>query len=258
MQRLAAFLLCLGALAAPGAHAADARREITVFAAASLTEVIGDLAARYATATGVTVKPSLAASSALARQVEAGAMVDVFISADEEWMDYLDQRGLIEHGTRIDLLGNRLVLIAPADRTVAVTLAPGVDLAVALGPGGRLALADPDVVPAGRYARAALGKLGAWEPLAGRLVPAENVRAAMAFVARGEAVLGIVYATDARVERRVQVVATLPEDSHPPIRYPAAAVRGARAGAADFLRFLRSPAAASVFSAAGFIVPPAG
>jgi molybdate transport system substrate-binding protein len=242
--------LCLPAVGL----AAGKRTEITVFAAASLTEVVTELAALYSAAAGVTVRPSFAATSVLARQIEAGAAAEAFLSADAEWMDYLDERNLLEPGSRSRLLGNVLVLIAPAGRDVSVRLDPGGSLPAALG-GGRLAVADPDLVPAGRYARSALQSIGAWEAVRSQLVPAENVRVALAFVARGEAALGIVYATDARVEPRVAVIATFPATSHAPIVYPAALLRGASPAARDFFRYLHGPEARAVFAAAGFKEP---
>jgi molybdate transport system substrate-binding protein len=232
---------------------------VTVFAAASLTEVVGRLEAPARLA-GLALRGVFAASSILARQVEQGAGADLFFPADEEWMDYLESRALLRPGTRRDVLGNRLVLVAPADpgfRAVAPTVpgpAPGFALARALGRGGRLAVADPDYVPAGRYARAALAALGAWPQVEARLARAENVRAALALVARGEAPLGIVYATDARAERRVRVVGEFPATSHPPIRYPLAITRRARGpGPAVALDFLAASAAArEVYASAGF------
>lgn len=234
-----------------GARAED-RQSLRVFAAVSLTELLQDLGADYAAATGLPApRLSLAASSVLARQIEAGAPADVFISADAEWMDYLVARDLMRAQTRRDIAGNRLVLIAPAQRAPALTLEPGADIAGALA-GGRLACADPDSVPAGRYARAALGSLGLWAGLADRLARAENVRSALAWVARGEAPLGIVYATDAATEPRVRVVDTFSESTHLPIRYPAAALRDAPPQAEDFLRFLGTPAAAERMRERGF------
>jgi molybdate transport system substrate-binding protein len=228
------------------ARAAD----LTVFAAVSLAETLNRLVADYQRQTGKTIAVSLAASSVLAKQIEASAGADILISADEEWMDYLEGKGLLAAGTRRDLLGNRLVLIGPADGP-DLRLAPGFDLKGALK-GGRLAIADPATVPAGKYGRQALSALKLWDgtPLA----PAENVRVALAYVARGEAPLGIVYETDARAEAKVKVAAIFPENLHTPIRYPAALTRDARPEAQAFLAFLSSPAARSVFSRAGFRV----
>lgn len=258
MRRCVASLLVLlaGTLAglAQANSAVPVRPVITVFAAASLTESLGEIARRYEAAQGVTVKLSVAASSVLARQIESGAAADLFISADGAWMDYLEKRGLVQAASRRDLLGNRLVLVAPAGSSVVVGLRPGVDLAAALGTGGRLAIAEPDGVPAGRYAVAALRALGAWQAVENRTARAENVRAALAFVARGEAPLGVVYATDAAVEPRVRVVATFPPESHAPIVYPAALMPGASPAAAAFLAWLAGPEAGAVFTAAGFTV----
>jgi molybdate transport system substrate-binding protein len=240
-----AFLAVLLLLPLP-ACAAD----ITVFAAASLAETMNRLAASYEKQSGKTVAVSLAASSVLARQIEASNGADIFVSADEEWMGYLDRKGLLAMGTRRDLLGNRLVLIGPANGP-AITLAPGFDLKAALK-GGRLAIADPVTVPAGKYGRQALTALRAWEGVP--LAAAENVRVALAYVARGEAPLGVVYETDARAEPRVKIAAIFPENLHAPIRYPAALVKDASADARGFLAFLSSAAAQTIFTQAGFTV----
>ena len=228
-------------------------RPVTVFAAASLTNTLDELGREFTRTTGVAVRSSFASSSILARQIEAGAGADLYLSADREWMDYLDQRGLIRRSTRHDLLGNRLALIAPADSNVDLTIAPGFDLPSALG-AGRLVTGDPDIVPVGRYARAALTRLGVWNELADRLVRAEDVRTALIIVARGEAPLGIVYETDARIEKRVRLVGLFPEDSHPRISYPMALTKNAGADAARFAEFLRGDAACAVFERYGFIV----
>lgn len=250
----AAVLSCLCALAAPPRAAAGPQAEeraITVFAAASLTDVLGELAATFTKSTGTAVTLAVGASSALARQIEAGARVDVFVSADEQWMDYLAARRLIEPASRRDIAGNSLVLIAPAESTVSLAIEPGFALRAALGE-GRIAVADPAAVPAGRYAQAALRHLGVWNSVAHRLANADNVRAALAFVARGEAPLGIVYATDARIEKRVRIVGVFPAASHPPITYPAAVPAGAQAGGGAFVDFLASPAGQAVFARYGF------
>lgn len=225
---------------------------LLVFAAASLTNVLGDLAPAWEKASGVPVKLSFAASSVLARQIEAGSSADVFISADQEWMDYLQSRNLIAQTSRINLVGNRLVLIAPADSRIELEIKHGFDLAGALA-GGRLATGDPDTVPVGRYARSALTSLGVWDQVADRLVRAENVRSAMNFVARGETPLGIVYATDAQIDKKVRVVATFPDNTHDPITYPAAATATAGPGAASFLAYLRSTEAAPTWQKYGFL-----
>jgi molybdate transport system substrate-binding protein len=187
----------------------------------------------------------------LARQIEASRGADLFVSADEEWMDYLDRKALLNKATRKDLLGNRLVLIGPAGGPV-ISLRPGFDLKGLLK-GGRLAIADPATVPAGKYGKEALTALHAWDGIA--LAPAENVRVALAYVARGEAPLGVVYETDARAEPKVGIAAVFPESSHPPIRYPAALTRDARPEARGFLDYLSSPAARAVFTGAGFEMP---
>jgi len=249
-----AFLALLAALlvigAAPAAKAAPAVR---VFAASSLTEALNAIGAQYTAETGVKVTFAYGASSAIARQIEAGAPADLFLSADTDWMDYVQSRALIQTATRRNLLSNRLVLIAPKDSTVALKIAPGFPLAQALGRGGRLATGDPDSVPVGRYARSALMNLGVWNEVADHLVRAENVRSALVFVARGETPLGIVYATDALVEPKVRVVDTFPVKSHLPIVYPAAVTRKGGPAAAAFLAYVRGPKGQAIFRKYGFI-----
>lgn len=231
------------------------QEQVTVFAAASLTNALQDLGRAYTERTGVKVVFSFASSSAAARQIEAGAPADLFISADAEWMDYLQQRGRVDVPTRQDILSNRLVLIAPADSTVQLKIAPGFALGAALGTDSRLSTGDPDFVPAGRYARSALTSLGVWNDVADRLLRAENVRTALAFVARGEAPLGIVYLSDVGVEKKVRIVDTFPPNSHLPIVYPAAIVKGAKRGAAAFYAFILTPDSRAVFEKYGFINP---
>jgi molybdate transport system substrate-binding protein len=256
-RRILGAALALGAavwLAAP-ARAQDARTELLVFGAASLTNALDEISASYARDTGQAVKCSYAASSALARQIEAGARADVFLSADAEWMDYVQSRQLIDAASRSDLLSNRLVLVAPASSSLRLAIAPHFELAKALA-GGKLATGDPEYVPVGRYARAALTALGVWDDVADRLVRADNVRTALAFVSRGEAPLGIVYATDAQVDQGVRVVDTFPENTHPKIVYPVAVTKGARDGAARFVEYLRKPEAQALFRKYGFITLP--
>ena len=254
LARLLPLLLACALSASSGiAQAEEPKKpQLLVFAAASLTNVLGELASTWEKSSGVAVKLSFAASSVLARQIEAGSNADVFISADQEWMDYLQSRNLIAQPTRVNLVGNRLVLIAPADSRIKIKIKPGFDLAGALA-GGRLSTGDPDTVPVGRYARSALTSLGVWDQVADRLVRADNVRSAMNFVARGEAPLGIVYATDAQIDAKVRVVATFPDNSHAPITYPAAATASAGPDAAGFLAFLRSKQAAPLWKKYGFL-----
>ena len=235
------------------AHTSDAPDSVIVFAAASLTDVLQELGGAYTKETGTKVEFSFAATSMLARQVESGADADVFFSADQEWMDYLDQRGLIQKATRRNLLGNRLALVAPAASAVQLQIKPNCPLLAALN-GGRLATGDPDSVPVGRYARSALTSLEVWSDVADRLVRADNVRAALAFVARGEVPLGIVYETDARIDKRVRVVDLFPTNSYPPISYPIALTNGANAKAVSFVEFLRGPTGTAAFEKFGFIV----
>ena len=251
---------CAAAAVEPAAgNAPDAAAPtLLVFAAASLADALGEINTAFTAQTGVPVKASFAASSVLAKQIEAGAPADVFFSADREWMDYLGQRGLLKPGSRRDVLGNALVLIAPAASPVHLKIAPGFDLAGALH-GGRLATGDPDSVPAGLYARAALTKLGVWERVADRLARAENVRAALEYVARGETPLGIVYRTDALAEKNVRIVDVFPADTHPPITYPLALTAQARPASERFASFVGGDAARQIFLRRGFVVlaPPA-
>lgn len=224
---------------------------ITVFAAASLKNALDEAGRSYEAKSGDQVRISYAASSAIARQIEQGAPADLFISADRDWMDYLEQRSLIVARSRRDLLSNRLALIAPADSKVALRIGRGMPLARALGT-GRLATAGPDV-PAGKYAKAALSALGVWSSVSGRLAQAENVRIALQYVARGEAPLGVVYDTDALAEPRVRIVGLFPESSHPRIVYPAALTAGATAPKAGaFLTYLSGPESARIFRRHGF------
>jgi molybdate transport system substrate-binding protein len=245
LRALAASLVL--ALAPLPALAAD----VTVFGAASLSDALKEIAANYQKQSGKQVAVSLAASSVLARQIEASGGAEVFISADLDWMDYLDNKNLIQHDTRENLLGNKLVLVAGKDAGANIAIAPHFDLLGALK-GGRLAMADPDSVPAGKYGRTALISLGAWSSVVDHVVNAENVRVALAYVARGEAPLGIVYETDAKADSNVKVVGVFPENSHQPILYPAALVKDAKPEARTFLAYLASPAARAVFEKDGF------
>jgi len=248
---MAGAMAALLSLGTSGARAANASGSVLVFAAASLANVLGELDQAFTARTGIHVTSSLSASSTLAKQIEAGAPADVYFSADLQWMDYLQQRGLLRAGSRRDLIGNSLVLIAPSGTSMRVSIRPGLDLSRLLA-GGRLAVADPDSVPAGIYAREALQKLGAWSSVAPLLVRAENVRAALEYVARGDAPLGIVYRTDALVEKRVRIVGVFPEDSHPPIVYPIALTLHAGAAAARYLAFITSAEARPIFRKWGF------
>ncbi len=243
-------LACLCAVLMPaGARAAD----ITVFAAASLAGALGEIETSWAMQTGHEAAISFAATSVLARQIEASGGADVFISADRDWMDYLEKRNLIDTRTRENLLGNHLVLIEPASSRTELAVAAHFNLAGALG-GGRLAVADTDSVPAGRYAKAALVALGAWTAVGDHLAKAENVRVALEYVARGETPFGIVYTTDALSEPRVRIAGTFPDDTHPPIIYPAALTTDAKPLARLFLAYLNGPRARAVFLKDGFQV----
>jgi molybdate transport system substrate-binding protein len=233
--------------------AADAQQKaVTVFAAASMKNALDDVNAAFLKATGIKALASYAASSALARQIEQGAPADIFASADLDWMDYSAQKKLIKDDTRINLLGNRLVLIAPKDSKIdKVDIGPGFDLARLIGD-GRIATGEVTSVPVGKYAKGALEKLGIWASVEKKFAMADNVRAALALVSRGEAVLGIVYETDAKVERGVKIVGAFPPDSHPPIVYPVAATATAKSDADAYLAFLRSGTAKGIFEQYGF------
>ncbi|HTD75429.1 MAG TPA: molybdate ABC transporter substrate-binding protein [Steroidobacteraceae bacterium] len=247
-----AWLPALGAcLLALQSLAAQSEKGVTVFAAASLTNVLQDLGDAFTKNSSIPVRFSFAASSALARQIENGSRADLFFSADLEWMDYLQARNLIQPETRHDVLANQLVLIGPADSKLSLKIGPKFALAAAVG-SGRLATGDPDSVPVGRYAHEALANLGVWDDVAARLVRADSVRSALAFVDRGEAVLGIVYATDALVDKKVRVIDVFPTSSHMPIIYPAALTTGAKAEAAKFLAYVRGPAGNLAFEHYGF------
>jgi len=246
-------LMTAGLLLAPAAASA---RDILVFAAASLKNALDDAAAAYKRETGTGVTVSYAASSALAKQIEAGAPADIFVSADLDWMDYLDGKGLIAKGTRHNLLGNTLVLIAPKDSTIATRIEPGFPLSRLLD-GGKLAMCDTAAVPAGKYGKAALEYLGVWPSVAGAVAAAPNVRAALLLVARREAPLGIVYTTDAAAEPAVRIVGTFPEATHPPIIYPIGLVAPTPSPeAAPFLAWLESAKARSFFEKQGFSMLP--
>jgi len=247
-RRLGIFCVACWLLAAPAARADD----LLVFAAASLTNALDDAAHAFEAQSGDKIAISYASSSALAKQIENGAPADIFISADLDWMDYVEKKGLVKSGTRADLVGNKLVLIAPVLAQDSVTIAPGFPLASLLV-NGRLAMADPDAVPAGKYGKAALQKLGVWDSVANRIARAEDVRAALRFVSRGEAPLGIVYQTDAAAEKLVKIVGYFPAGSYPPIIYPIAALTaGPHRDAATFIAYLRSPEARQFFTRQGF------
>jgi molybdate transport system substrate-binding protein len=244
-------------LSATALHASAARAEdILVFAAASLKNALDDIAVKFAQTGGDRAVISYAASSALAKQIESGAPADIFISADQDWMDYVQARNLIKSATRANLAGNDLVLIAPAASSASLKIAPGFPLAAQLGDSGRLAMGDPDHVPAGKYGKAALDSLGVWRAVEKKIARAENVRAALLLVARGEAPFGIVYRTDAMAEKAVRVVDAFLPATHPPIVYPMAQLAAsAKPAAARFLNYLKTPAARSSLEAQGFSQP---
>ena len=240
------------AVMTPLASAQAQDKSITVFAAASMKNALDDADAAYTKQSGVKIVASYDASSALMKQIEAGAPADIFVSADLKWMDYGSEKKLIEDDTRVNLLGNELVLIAGKDSKIGnVAIVPGFDLAKLAGD-GRIATGDVKAVPVGIYAKAALEKLGVWSAVEPKMAMASNVRAALVLVARGEAPLGIVYSTDAKVEPGVKIVGVFPESSHPPIIYPVAATVSAKPEAMPYLAFLRSQAAKAILENYGF------
>jgi molybdate transport system substrate-binding protein len=253
MHRFAGFLIALSILSGSATSPALAQdKSLTVFAAASMKNALDDIDAAYTAKTGVKIVVSYAASSALAKQIEQGAPADIFASADTDWMDYAASKKNINEPTRMNLLGNTIVLIAPKDSKIDnVTIGPGFDLSKLAGD-GKIATGDVKAVPVGKYAKAALEKLGAWSAAEPKFAMAESVRVALTLVSRGEAALGIVYSTDARVDPGVKIVGTFPADSHPAIIYPVAATTTAKAEAADYLAFLRSSAAKAIFEKYGF------
>jgi molybdate transport system substrate-binding protein len=229
-------------------------RDLLVFGAASLKNALDDADAQYQREAGHKVVVSYGASSALAKQIEGGAPADIFISADLDWMDYVAEHKLIKPETRFNLLGNKLVLVARADSNVKLTIGPNFPLAQALG-NDRLAMAEPSAVPAGKYGKAALEALGVWASVAGKVAPAQDVRATLLLVSRGEAPLGIVYQTDAAADKTVKIVAAFPESTHPPIIYPiAVTATSTNPGAAAYVAFLKSAAAKPAFEKQGFVV----
>jgi molybdate transport system substrate-binding protein len=242
----------LAAMVIAAVPAARADDKIVVFAAASLKNALDDVSAAWKADTGKEATISYAASSALAKQIESGAPADIFVSADLDWMKYLSDKKLTKPDTEVKLLGNRIVLVAPKDSTVTATIAPNFDLAGLIGD-GKLAMGDVKAVPAGKYGKAALESLGVWASVEPKVAQAENVRAALKLVATGEAVLGIVYATDAVAEPAVKVIGTFPEDTHPPIVYPVSLTAESKnADAAAFEKYLQSAKAKALFEAQGF------
>jgi molybdate transport system substrate-binding protein len=232
--------------------------DLVVFAAASLKNALDSINAQWQKETGRSAKISYASSSALAKQMENGAPAQMFISADLDWMDYVEKKNLIQPDTRSNLLGNRIVLIAPKDKAQPIAIKPGFDLARVLGD-GRLSMANVDAVPAGKYGKAALEKLGVWTSISDKTAQAENVRAALLLVSRGEAPAGIVYQTDAASDKAVTIIGTFPEDTHPPIIYPIALTAGTtNPDAAAFLAYIKSDKSKPLFEAQGFTVLNAG
>jgi molybdate transport system substrate-binding protein len=237
-----------------GAYAAEEELKVTVFAAASATNAINEVGQIFENKEKVKFITSFAAASTLAKQIEQGAPADIFISANTDWMDYLDAKKLLEPGSRFDLLSNSIVLIAPINSPVGqVDLKSGTDLVKYLGD-GLLSMGDPDHVPAGTYGMQALKSLGMWQGVENRIARANDVRAALALVERGETSLGIVYATDAKISDKVKVVGVFPRESHPPVVYPVALVAGRKSGASmKFIEILKSPEAKNIFTKYGFV-----
>ena len=258
-RRLAALFLALSLFGGSASAAADDDgRPVTLFAAASATDAVNEIAEAYAARTGGSIRPVVAASSTLARQIAQGAPADLFLSANVKWMDHLAGQGAVLPDSQVPLLSNRLVLIAPADSPLRLRLSPDLDLAALLGD-GRLALGDPNHVPAGIYARQALEALGLWDQVADKLAQASNVRAALALVDRGEAVAGIVYETDAAISPRVRIVDSFPAGVTPKIVYPLAIIAGHdRPAVRAVYDFLRSEEATLIFSKHGFTRPAFG
>lgn len=256
LTRRSLLAAALALLAAPtAALPARAQEPITVFAAASMTNALQDIAKAYTAANGVPVRFSFASSSDLAKQVESGAPANIFISADNRWMDYLETRNLIVKDTRVAPIGNSLVLIVPASAPKQVTIGPNLDIDALLGKDGKLVTGIPESVPVGVYAKAALTKLGLWDKVRPRLVGAESVRAALALVERGEAAAGIVYATDAAIAKNIVVAGTFPADSHEPVVYPFALVKGNDTPAAKaFFTYLQGADAKAIYAKYGFSV----
>lgn len=241
-------------LAVSGVPSRAQFHDVLVFAAASLKDALDEANSLFLFENGSGVRMSYGASSALAKQIENGAPADVFISADLDWMDYVAERKLIQPDTRAKFLGNRLVLVANANSKILLTISPNFPLAQALAD-SRLAMADPAAVPAGKYGKAALEKLGVWDSVAGKIAPAQDVRAALTLVSRGEAALGIVYQTDAAADKNVKVIGTFPEATHPPIVYPMAILASSNNGVAPvYVQYLLSPKAEPFFEKRGFTV----
>ncbi|MTJ82962.1 MAG: molybdate ABC transporter substrate-binding protein [Telmatospirillum sp.] len=251
MTRMAAAAALVGTVLFAGI---PARADVVVFAAASATDALNDIGKAFQAAGGAAIVPSYASSSTLAKQIENGAPASVFLSADERWMDYLGERNLLAPGTRVNLLGNRVALVAPKGGAAAVEIVPGFPLARLLGD-GRLAVGDPSHVPVGAYTQKALESLGVWDSVKDRLAPADSVRAALAFVERGETPFGVVYSTDAAISDKVAIVGLFPESSHPPVVYPAALIAGKdSAEAKAFFAFLQGAEAKAIFRKYGFSV----
>ena len=248
MGRLLKFLIAACALSAGLVHA-----DVTIYAAASLKNALDEVEGLYRKRSGERVVISYASSSALAKQIEGGAPADIFMSADLDWMDYVEKRKLVRAGTRVNLLRNEIVLVAPADSKASLVIGPKFPLAQLLGD-GRLAMGDPDHVPAGKYGKAALEALQVWPSVVDRIARAENVRAALNFVSRGEAPFGIVYRTDAAADSKVRIVGAFPATSHPAIVYPVAMLAEGKSPTAEkFFSFLRSPEVAGIFRKHGFL-----
>jgi molybdate transport system substrate-binding protein len=250
-MRVAAAIAGVAAMIVANVPASRAEDKVIVFAAASLKNALDDVNAAWKTDTGKEASISYGASSSLAKQIEGGAPADIFVSADLTWMNYLSDKKLTKPDTELQLLGNTLVLVAPADSRAEIEIAPNFDLAGLVGE-GKLALCDVKV-PAGKYGKASLEALGVWPSVEGKIAQAENVRAALKFVSTGEAMAGIVYRTDANAEPQVKVLGTFPEDTHPPIVYPVGLTAAStNPDAAAFLKYMQTARAKGLFEAQGF------
>jgi molybdate transport system substrate-binding protein len=258
LRWLAGIMMITAGLGLDGANGGGplAQTGVVVFAAASTTNAVTEIGQLYADRGLGRMTPSFASSSTLAKQIASGAPADVYLSANKKWMDFLEEKHLIDRKSRLDILGNRIVLIAPTASAIKmIDVAPGFPVTDFLGIDGRLSMGDPDHVPAGMYGKKAFETLGSWDAVKDRVAPMKDVRAALVLVERGESPLGLVYATDAAISKKVRVVGTFPEGSHPSIVYPVAAVAGGKAAAAErFIVFLRSPESRSVFEKYGFVV----
>lgn len=252
LKFLKPFLVLLLIALSPSFANAQNKNEIIIFAASSLTDAVKEIGANYQAITGVKITYSFASSALISKQIEAGAPADIIMTADSDWMDYIQNKNLIQTKTRTNLLGGHLVLIAPKSDNPNLTIAPNFPIAQYLGPQGKIAIANPDYVPAGKYAKSSLIKYGVWDKIADNIIRTENVRMALNYVARGDAKLGIVYKSDAFVEKNIKIIAEFPDNSHQPIIYPIALSSKANSNAIGFYNYLKSPYAMGIYGNFGF------